>query len=75
MILPTKYISEDQSLLGVGAVLLPYIDRPHTITSLWDKVKGHPSVATFERFILALDLLYIMGVINYSRGIILRSAS
>ncbi|TAJ44084.1 ABC-three component system middle component 6 [Methanofollis fontis] len=75
MILPSKHISEEQSLLGVGAVLLYCLEQPQTVTSLWDKVRDDPSVGTYERFVLALDLLHITGVINLSQGMIQREAS
>lgn len=70
MILPSKHISSEQALLGVGAVLLRDLDRPQTVTSLWDKVRHYPAVGTYERFVLALDLLYIIGMINIARGLI-----
>ncbi len=72
MILPSKHISEEQALLGVGAVLLRNLDHPQTVTSLWDRVRDDQSVGTYERFVLALDLLHIMGVINLSQGILKR---
>jgi hypothetical protein len=75
MILPSKHISEDQALLGVGAVVLRHLERPQTVTSLWNKVRDDISVGTFERFVLALDLLHITGVVNLSRGMIRREAS
>jgi hypothetical protein len=55
MILPTKHISTNQSILGVGAELLAALARPRTVSSLWDEVRERPTVATFERFTLALD--------------------
>lgn len=75
MILPTKHISEDQSLIGVSAIVLRHLERQQTITSLWDKVRAESSVGTYERFVLALDLLYITGIINLSNGMIHREAS
>lgn len=72
MILPTKHISERQALLGVGGVLLQYLENPQTVTSLWNKVRNHRSVGTFERFVLALDFLYISGIIIINRGFICR---
>ena len=70
LILPSKHISEDQALLGVGAVLLGELRTPQTVTSLWEKVRLHRSVGTFERFVLALNLLHITGVIFLSDGLI-----
>lgn len=75
MILPSKHISEEQALLGVGAVVLRHLGRPQTVTSLWDKVRNERSVGNYERFILALDMLHITGVINLSQGKIFRELS
>lgn len=72
MILPSKHISEEQALLGVGTVLLRNLEQPQTVTSLWDRVRDDRSIGTYERFVLALDLLHIMGVINLSQGILKR---
>ena len=75
MILPSKHISEDQAMIGVGAILLRRLERPQTVTSLWEKVRDDRSVGTYERFVLALDLLHITGVVNLSRGMIQRVAA
>jgi len=72
MILPSKHIPEDQALLGVGAILLRNLERSQTVTSLWDKVRGERAVGNFERFILALDLLHITGVVGLSHGMLER---
>ena len=73
MILPSKHISQEQALLGVGAVLLKEIKQPQTITSLWEKVRSHQAIGTFERFILALDMLHITGVISLANGLLERT--
>jgi len=73
MILPSKHISEDQALLGVGAVLLEELRNPQTVTGLWEKVRIHRAVGTFERFVLALDMLHITGVVSLSDGLIARA--
>lgn len=72
MILPSKHISEDQALLGVGAIVLRHLGRSQTVTSLWDNVRDDPSVGNFERFVLALDLLHITGVVHLSKGMLRR---
>lgn len=74
MILPSKHISEEQALLGVGAVLLDELRNPQTVTSLWEKVRTHRSIGTFERFVLALDMLHITGVVSMSNGLIERDS-
>jgi hypothetical protein len=72
MILPTKHTSTKQSLLGVGAELLAALSRPRTVSSLWDDMRVSPTVGTFERFTLALDLLYACGAIALSEGLLRR---
>jgi len=73
MILPSKHISQDQALIGVGAVLLNDTRKPQTVTSLWESVREHSSIGTFERFVLALDMLHITGVIVLENGLITRA--
>ena len=75
MILPSKHIPENQTLLGVGAVILAHLKRPETVTSLWDKVRNDRSVGTYERFVLALDLLHIIGIVDLSQGMIQKEQS
>lgn len=72
MILPTKHISESQALVGIGAVLIDALNRPHTVTGLWEKVRDLRVVGTFERFVLALDMLFILGLVRLSEGLIER---
>ncbi len=72
MILPSKHISEERALLGVGAVLLSNLEQQQTVTSLWDKVRNNRSIGNYERFVLALDLLHITGVISMSQGMLQR---
>lgn len=73
MILPSKHISQDQALLGVGAVLLHEIAKPQTVTSLWERVRSNQTVGTFERYVLVLDMLHIMGLVVLSNGMIERT--
>jgi hypothetical protein len=70
MILPTKYILSRQSLLGVGALLLPRLKEPTTLSTLWVSVREIPGIITFERFILALNLLYSLGLVEMDDGIL-----
>jgi len=72
MIMPSKHISEEQALIGVGATLLRHLGRPQTVTSLWEMVREDCTVGTYERYVLALDLLHITGLISMSRGMIQR---
>ncbi len=70
MILPTKHISTERSLIGLGAAILERLDRPRTITALWERSRILPEVASFERFVLTLDLLYAIGAIELRDGLL-----
>jgi len=77
MILPTKHLNFKRSLLGIGRDILVVLDRPMTVSCLWDefkKVRGKSDSnrIPFDYFILSLDLLYIMGAVEYERGRIKR---
>ena len=64
MILPNKFLEEKDSLLYVGALLLNKLDTPTSISKLWNKVKENKSVNNYERFIITLDMLYILNLIE-----------
>ncbi|PSB16508.1 hypothetical protein C7B65_21570 [Phormidesmis priestleyi ULC007] len=70
MILPTKHISTRNSLLGVGATIIEHLNYPRTVTSLWGDLSKVSEVATFERFVLVLDLLYMIGAIELEEGLL-----
>jgi hypothetical protein len=73
MILPTKHITVRDSLLGVGALLLVQLEKPLTESELWERVRDQPEITTFERFTLALDLLYMVGAIEFRKNKLWRS--
>jgi len=75
LILPTKHISPANSLLGVGAIILQNLRSEQTPTRLWERVRSMPNIGNYERFILALDLLYGLDAINIEDGLIRRSES
>ncbi len=75
MILPTKHISTERSLLGIGAVLLTRLEQPRTISGLWERARVIPEVVSFERFVLGLDLLYTIGAIELVDGLVRRRQS
>ena len=72
MILPTKHIPLDRSLLGTGAVLLQLLETPVTPTAAWEQAKHAPEVGTYGRFVLALDFLYAIGAIALVDGLIVK---
>lgn len=64
MIMPNKYIRENDALIGVGSVLLKHLSYERTLSDLWESVKETSSVGNFERFILGLDLLFVLGLVE-----------
>ena len=68
MIAPTKHIPVSQSLLGVGGALLVALETEKTTNALWEVVRSE--VFTFERFILGLDLLFILGLVELHDGML-----
>lgn len=70
MILPDKNITLHYSILGMGTKMLLELNTPQTVSSLWEKLRKYDEINTFEKFILTLDFLYIMGLIDLERGII-----
>jgi hypothetical protein len=75
MILPTKHIPENEALLGVGAMVLAHLTTPTTVSNLWERLRGEPNVGTFERFILAANLLFLLDAVDLQDGLISRRAT
>jgi hypothetical protein len=77
MILPTKGLALDRALLSVGAEVLRRLDRPKTVSRLWDQVRDRQSSllesVPYDWFLLALDLLYLCGAVDFEDGLISRS--
>ena len=73
MILPTKHIATQNSFLGLGAEVLRKLQRPMSVTGLWERLGEIPELATFDRFVLVLDLLYIFGAIEITNGLVARA--
>ena len=80
MILPTKHVTE-RALIGIGAEVLGLLKRPMTVSAVWDAVRtsraafAPSSPVAYEWFILALDLLFIMGAIELDQGLVRRAAA
>ncbi len=79
MILPTKRLSIESSLLGVGADVLRLLTHPKTVSRIWDELKGirqplndRGERLTFEWFVLALDFLFLTDIISLQDGLLKR---
>ena len=72
MILPDKYISIEQSYIGLSAFILKIIGSKHyTLEKLWSKFnknltfKNKPS---YQKFLNVLNFMYAAEMINYNEG-------
>lgn len=72
MILPTKHLPTERSLLGIGAEVLSFLDRPKTVSRLWGDIQESRGDAAnklpFDWFVLAINLLYMIDAIEMNRG-------
>ena len=79
MVLPTRHIRPDRSLVGLGGEVIAALERPMTMSKLWDTIRRRRSadnaeaVVDYRWFVLALDLLYTIHAIELERGVIRRA--
>ena len=82
MILPSKHLPHDRALLSVGGMVLANLSRPKTISGLWGEFSRGPENHQvpdkrigFDGFVLALDLLFLLGAIELNEGLLSRKQS
>lgn len=63
MILPTKHLSAESCLLGMGAQLVQNSGSGSTLSQLWERAK-RAGVPSYEQFVLSMDLLYLLGLVQ-----------
>lgn len=73
MILPTKHTTAHEALIGAGALILQQTSKPVPLSNLWEAVKASSAVQTYERFVLTLDMLHIIGAIDIKDNMIMRA--
>lgn len=72
MIIPTKHLKPQDTLLASGGIVLQSLDAPSSVSELWSTLRDNPIVASYERLVLTLDLLFVLEAIDYADGIISR---
>lgn len=72
MIMPDKNIRIEYSMLNCGAVVLCNLREKDTISSLWEKCRKKEMLVNYERFILTLDYLFLIGAVRLDNGLIER---
>lgn len=72
MILPNKHLLSRDSLIGIGGLLLTKIGPGGTtVSKLWEGVRNRREIRTYDRFILALNTLYMIGYIDLEEGMLI----
>lgn len=82
MILPTKKLRPENSLIFLGGTVLELLDEPKTVSRLWEEFQYNRMNALtieacdvpFDWFVLALDLLHLIGAIQLASGRLTKSA-
>ncbi len=79
MILPSKHLSQDRALLTMGARILQRLHQPKTISALWEELLRKSETTrnaalslSYDGFILALDLLFLIGAVELREGLLSR---
>ena len=79
MILPTKHLRADRTLLSVSSEIHSIIDEPKTVSRVWEefsksrsRIEGRAPVS-YEWFVLSLDLLFILEALAFEGGRLLRT--
>jgi len=70
MILPNKYVRHKESIIGLGALILKQLNKPRTVSYLWEYARGIPEVGTYLRFNLTMDFLFAINLIEFHNGLI-----
>lgn len=82
MILPSKHLSHDRALLTLGAHILQQLRQPKTVSSLWEDLPRKDQTTrnlafplSYDVFVLALDLLFLVGAVELREGLLSRKTS
>lgn len=71
MVFPTKHIKISESLFGLGSFILSVIkQKPENLDGIWNEYRkinnsyDFPANHNFDNLILAVDYLYLIGLID-----------
>ena len=79
MILPTKHLSPDRAIITVASEVFGLINNHSTVSSVWNDFQKKNKVCMrlgeipYDWFILSLDFLYLIGVIDEDKGKLIRT--
>lgn len=68
MILPTKHLPTERSLISIGADILGLLDEPKSVSKLWldfQLLNEQREIRlTFDWFTLTISMLYAIGAVE-----------
>ncbi len=75
MLMPTKHIQLENSILGIGSQILYLLDYEKTVSRLFydlQELRGgsNMSVIQFDWYLFSLDFLYMTGAIRFENGLL-----
>ncbi|WP_166877708.1 ABC-three component system middle component 6 [Salinibacterium sp. ZJ450] len=76
MITPTKGIAPQRALVSVAAQVAMVLKEPMTISQTWASLKEwrernrHTAPISFGWFVLAVDVLFALGALEYDEGLL-----
>ena len=72
--IPGKHVRLNETIIGLGAVLLSQLKESKTLDELWDGVrqlrqqrKSIPEKVSLEDIVLTIDFLYGMGLVRVTQ--------
>jgi len=66
MILPTRHITTNASLIAIGALILASLGAgSRSVNDVWVDLRDESGVVTFDRFCLAVTFLYTLGIVDH----------
>lgn len=72
MILPDKNIRLEYSLLNCGKLILENLATPTTVSGMWSIMGKNEAFTSYDKYILALDFLYMIDAIDIKNGLLVR---
>ena len=80
MLLPTKYLSPDRCILGVGSHILALLTQDATTGELWTRYRvaaksGHARDVSYDWFLLGLAFLYATDQIQLDGKVLFRGST
>ena len=70
MLMPSKHIRLSESIFGLAAFLLQILAAPKNLDNLWaefckiNNTRTLPAYHSFDNYVLALDFLFSVGLIE-----------